>query len=1366
MRKSLLHCSLILVSASLFGCGPGDESYDTVAKDPDMIASADIEQTVKADDGLDHARRYLYLRTIRKAPRYFASLGSNTWYNDTKLVTLHRSENGIEVLQEDKGAIGDGQEYSPYDNPENLRPLVTINGSYIDYKCATDSYNKCTNQEEENTDADVKWDQKKYFVPDLANITVKDLGFNDMDISRCLTEAGAPRIVHRTEKTADGKKVTWNGHEIDLKNGVINLEIAQDYTASTSAACADFSPQDSLDNYSLTVTSFVSIVALDSPRKDGDAHSRTLVSENYKPVPYAEQETSTFGFFKTRIDHNDTFNEDDQNGQFRQYLNRWNPEKAKLHYYLSNNFYEAKNAPYLAAATQGIALINAENEVFNTGVPQIELAPAGDRQSGDLRYAIIELADEPLANGLLGYAPSAVNPLTGEIISGVVNQYSGNAINVVPPYWQRLRRAYNHGKMSQEQFDELVANPIKYKATKSGLTANQARYVITPVLPGSNGSYLFGEKLNHLANVLAGGFDALSNSQVMELARHKTQSDIIADREMGETVSLERQAQAKQEDMYTLGRNNMLSVQALEHTAFGNGDYRTLPQGVRELPGEAANKYRINWNSDNYYTDATHTKLKNFKDLTVADQQDLKVKLSAAIFASTLTHEMGHSLGLRHNFLGSVDAENYNFNDAQMAKLKQKLASVGYPNIEPHSNSSSRMEYSLDAYSTGYGPYDMAALRFGYARKVELSSAALTAYKGAKNAGLEDTPIEGNYISLKPRDQKRRAEIADLDGRGEGYGHYSRGVTDAKLKKVLKSFQFCTDENVFLGNTCNRFDAGFTSAQIVHNKIDDYEASYTRNNTRNGQEDYGMAYLTSYILGRMNTFNSLHAFIEDSHDLLGSGEDSVSLDHQNIIHSIITQCRTQDPDTGKYDPSNLSMLMATYNDEHIASLVCDLVAGTDNARQFLLTTALSQVNRNISAYYESETTDSSGATVPTPGLLNLPFDLVKSEYVKAHGPLDLEPGEVIVDGDTHQELLNKMVQSALDQLGPNNRLLPKGPSKHYTLDGQSIDITPKGVEFTGHSLNSLTADIADPNHPYINDRDVLGVWPDKLLAVRTLLGRFHPRLKTSSTTAALADSNFAGEILKMGICRQALGNTFGNSNDPNEAQCYQVLSGDIYNSGSVATNGVMDNDAITAVVTGYAAQNINYNVSADWATTNIETMPTFAYDAAQYFNLPISGNISILRAMLNQFVLGSTTKNTDLGLQAASKGYREFASVYTEDAIYSYETPITFDFNDTTTFASAADDFSKLLHHTATAQSLIVRLPNSNSKFVLKENNRLGLVLLNGYIQTFMARAQNKVAAEQAVLDAKLTRLQTILETMPRTDSDAQLDDTSVLTNI
>ncbi|OBT15979.1 hypothetical protein A9264_06760 [Vibrio sp. UCD-FRSSP16_10] len=953
-----------------------------------------------------------------------------------------------------------------------------------------------------------------------------------------------------------------------------------------------------------------------------------------------------------------------------------------------------------------------------------------------------------------------------------------------------------------QQLNLQVKQPATYTAAKHSLTVGQAKNVITPV---ASDSYLVGNKLTHFSKLLSGGFDVLSSSQTNDLAQHKTANSIYDDVENDQQVSLARLAQQQQEDLYTLGHNNMLSTQALEHTSFGHGDYRTLPKGVRELDGQKANLYRIDWSKDSYYTDSTHTKLKNFKDLTVADQQDLKVKLSAAIFASTLTHEMGHSLGLRHNFMGSMDAQNYNFTDQDMTALKSKLAAVGYPNIEPHSNSSSHMEYSINAYSIGFGPYDMAALRFGYARQVELTNDALSHLANGQYALPKNLPITSDhYASLVERDDKHRSGIASIEGHSESLDQYSRGVLSGLLS-LMKSYQYCTDENTFLTHTCNRFDAGFTGSQITHNMIESYKASYLDSNTRNNRDNFGINYLTYYTITRINIFSALQAFIDDSHDLMADGESGLKLSNQNIINTVIGECHTQDPDTGKYDEANIPTLMSLYNDIEISSLVCDLVDSTQNGRQFLLDTALSPIERRISANYLVD---------GIPYSLNLPLDSVKSLYVKANGSLGLEPGEVLLDSDSNPQLLRDMTQYAVDQVTDNKGKLIE---KDTVIKGISMSAK---VELTGQSLNSMISDTADPNHPYVNDRDVLGVWPDKLLAVRTLLTRSQSHITTSSTTASLVDSAFTGEILKLGICRQALGNVYPepqavdkddnpavddkgnpipNPDGGNLSACLSVLSSDIY------SNGFQDQTSLNAVNSAYAAQNVSYNSLFDWATTNIETVPSFAYPVASYFNLPITGNVSLLRAMLNQFVLGSSTDNTGVQLNATSKGYREFASVYDADSIYNYQTPIMVDFNNLTDESTITDNLDNLTSHSTSAKSLVVRMVGSKEDFVIKENNRLALVLLQAYFtasdavqndsnQLQQLSATNvplltdeQLAQAAALSDTQLQalgadivsqvsltkdlqvnqataeRLAKILQTMPRTDRNAELDDTSLL---
>lgn len=55
---------------------------------------------------------------------------------------------------------------------------------------------------------------------------------------------------------------------------------------------------------------------------------------------------------------------------------------------------------------------------------------------------------------------------------------------------------------------------------------------------------------------------------------------------------------------------------------------------------------------------------------------------------------------------------------------------------------------------------------------------------------------------------------------------------------------------------------------------------------------------------------------------------------------------------------------------------------------------------------------------------------------------------------------------------------------NYGIKEEFRDMLSADVTFAGRLLNGIKAPEGSPNHPYVNERDVLGVWPDKLLAVR------------------------------------------------------------------------------------------------------------------------------------------------------------------------------------------------------------------------------------------------------------------------------------------
>ena len=113
-----------------------------------------------------------------------------------------------------------------------------------------------------------------------------------------------------------------------------------------------------------------------------------------------------------------------------------------------------------------------------------------------------------------------------------------------------------------------------------------------------------------------------------------------------------------------------------------------------------------------------------------------------------------------------------------------------------------------------FGKYDIAALRFGYARKVEDNL--------------------GNIVDLG------QSSLNDFE----------KSNPATKLKK----YRFCTDENAGASIECNRFDEGTSITELVKSEIRNYKHSYRFANMRDGRENFKSYNLPGYVWYRARTF--------------------------------------------------------------------------------------------------------------------------------------------------------------------------------------------------------------------------------------------------------------------------------------------------------------------------------------------------------------------------------------------------------------------------------------------------------------------------------------------------------------------------------
>lgn len=233
-------------------------------------------------------------------------------------------------------------------------------------------------------------------------------------------------------ESADARVISY---EYNPEEGVINVELERTFTADPD----DQYEFGGLEQLSFKTRFFYSLVKLDK-----------LASSNYEPVYYQGQDSAYYGFFNDSKAVKTHTGESDVQGSRFAYINRFNPNLESIDYYLSDSYFKEGNEVYRQLT---IDTMNEVNEFFEgTGVPPIKIVNPDEKagiQSGDLRYNVFNLIDEPVDNGLLGYGPSATNPLTGEIIHAHVNQYLGVIRTTTRRYWDDLAMRYNRQEIAK-----------------------------------------------------------------------------------------------------------------------------------------------------------------------------------------------------------------------------------------------------------------------------------------------------------------------------------------------------------------------------------------------------------------------------------------------------------------------------------------------------------------------------------------------------------------------------------------------------------------------------------------------------------------------------------------------------------------------------------------------------------------------------------------------------------------------------------------------------------------------------------------------------------------------------------------------------
>lgn len=357
-------------------------------------------------------------------------------------------------------------------------------------------------------------------------------------------------------------------------------------------------------------------------------------------------------------------------------------------------------------------------------------------KTADLRHSFFHWVDTP-QNGPLGYGPSSADPISGELISANANIY-GASIDRLSAYAADIVELMNN--------DIDTANLVNGTHVREHMKSHRFNAQI-PDAQGRHAGFDL-EKMermnrefrsqNHMERVV-------NSSAPEKMAKGALRVNINAPTmtpEMREMATATSRAKLQRLRGSRIDRELLTSD---EHRRGILGPDGFQP-GVGTAHG-ARDFSALDWTMDEFgYQKAMDSFEKRLAEDTIlleswADEgmasmalelkdmnwEEVYTYMRENIYRGVMAHEVGHTIGLRHNFEGSMDPLNFHHSFWDHYDVaKQKIEYVD-DNEEPTKAErlmySTIMDYDARFYADsfeGIGPYDNAAIHFGYGEMVEV----------------------------------------------------------------------------------------------------------------------------------------------------------------------------------------------------------------------------------------------------------------------------------------------------------------------------------------------------------------------------------------------------------------------------------------------------------------------------------------------------------------------------------------------------------------------------------------------------------------------------------------------------------------------
>ncbi len=504
---------------------------------------------------------------------------------------------------------------------------------------------------------------------------------------------------------------------------------------------------------------------------------------------------------------------------------------------------------------------------------------------GDLRYSQIVWVSSEESGGPLGYGPGHSDPETGETIMGnafmygaAVEKYSAYGRDLVKllngdltveelqsgdyiNFWAQVARSggtdQEHGdKHAIEMTPEILAQDVKsmdYRWAEGDIVktaprnigeAKQTFDIIRNKLY-ANGAFGQGVDLgaSRIKRLIGTDIEAMMVTPDMRLAAGLDPRDTTTGDDVMKSASPLRGMSLDSMRAIERARQMIVEKAGWYDAEFHDEGLVGLALEIQAQAGKAEGS--ISWYGRQYPVTDAAGKL---------NYEAVRQMVLHPMYHGLTLHEVGHSVGLRHNFSGSYDAVNYSSkywdlrDDGDMKpRLWDPVSKKETAGRIREFQYSTVMDYGnnfIVSDSQGLGHYDMAAIKMGYGDLVEVFDGIPEAKRtpivnlaAIQQIGwpiLLDLASTGKIRAFTYTDWPTLAGgRANLQKRADvPYTQLTtvpalkaQGITDRLVDgqgRPAVPFMFCSDEQADLNPDCMRYDAGADPFESVQSVVDSY----------------------------------------------------------------------------------------------------------------------------------------------------------------------------------------------------------------------------------------------------------------------------------------------------------------------------------------------------------------------------------------------------------------------------------------------------------------------------------------------------------------------------------------------------------------